>query len=243
MYQKRQFALHVKELDFKQFDNFYYVVIGSKHIDTLGNNLEEIKSFMRDFSARKNRKRGIFKLGQFFSRLEVSFKSGLGFYPHVNLMFFNVGLLDLQEELYHLCDSNGLKFRIFKKEESENTVKSMLWYILKYNKMEWKKSVAVQVACKGLQEIRYSSAFKFTNLNMFDDDILPLIDMNFIKVHPIRSGREIEIINKHKQKLYKLKQDKKKKLSNLKRCKCGCGMSPSGRRLYYSDKCKRVKRS
>jgi hypothetical protein len=236
-YQKRQFALHVKELDFTKLNSFYYVVVGSKRIDTLRTNLEEIKEFMKRFSARKNRKRGIFKFGEFFSRLEVSFKHGFGFYPHLNIMFFNVSLSELQEELYHLTDAHELKFKIYRKDADENTIKSMLWYILKYNQMEWKKGVAVQVACKGLQEIRYSTMFRYTDLNKFDDDILPLIDMSFMKIHPIRSGREVELNNKIKLERAKLNKKYRDKLSKLKRCACGCGVALDTKRKYYSHEC------
>lgn len=242
-YQKRQFALHVKELNFNKLENFHYVVIGSKSITTLNENIEQIKAFMRDFSARKNRKRGIFKTAEFFSRIEVSFRAGLGFYPHVNIMFFNADLPDIQSELYHLCDGNDLKYRVFKKESSEDTIKSMLWYILKFNKMQWKKSVAAQVATKGMHEIRYSGEFKYTNLNKFDDEILPLIDMSFMKVHPIRSGREVAINNAYKRKQSELKQKKKKALSKLKSCGCGCGLKLDTRRKYYDRECMKKHRA
>lgn len=236
-YQKKKFAMHTKELDYTKFDNFFYVVVGSKTITTLRENLEEIKSFLVEFSARKNRKRGIFKTAEFFIRLEVSFRAGLGFYPHINIMFFNVDKSALETELYNLCVNNSLKYRSFSKDNNENTIKSVLWYILKFNKMEWKKMLAVQVATKGFQEIRYSSAFKYTDLNKFDDEILPIIDMSFIKPKRIRSSSEVSIYKKIKDEQKKLNEKKKNSLKNLRRCACGCGMVLDTKRKYYCKEC------
>ena len=236
-YQKHKFVMHTKELKNSQREKFFYCVIGSKYISTLNNNINEIKEFMRSFSALSSRKRGIFKSCDFFMRLEVSFKPKIGFYPHLNIMFFNVDKSSIESELYNILDKHNLKIRIFSKDNNINTIKSILWYILKYNKMDWRKAMAVQIATKGLQEIRYSKMFKYTDIDKLDDEIFPILDMSFLMPMNVRTRKEVSIRASYSNKIKKIRSSEKYALSKLRKCACGCGRVLDTKRKYFDKIC------
>jgi len=240
LYQKRRFVYHTKELNYK-FKNFYYVVIGCDKFLTLRDNIEKVKAFLSEFSKLNSRKRGVFACLSYLLRLEVSFGK-YGFYPHINILIFDVDIEAFLLELYQILNDNKLSIKSIKKNNDINTFKSILWYIFKYNKMEWRKAMAVQIALKCVKTLRYSNDFSFTNVSMLDDEIFPYLDMSFLSSKKLRSKRETRIIKKVSEKRKKLNVELKTKLKNLKRCACGCGMALDTNRKYYSKECYKLQR-
>jgi len=81
------------------------------------------------------------------------------------------------------------------KQANINVLKSLGWYILKFNNMNIEQGEAVRKAIKKRNTILYSEAFRHKDYT----DELTQIDFSFMGVYPIRSKEEIKLRNERKK--------------------------------------------
>ena len=180
-----------------------FIVITSNKFGTLREKSERIFKLLEEIKELK--KRG--KLPLFFGRLEFSFgKKSLGFNPHLNLLVW--GDYSLFKELSHELD---LRFWSEKKTNNEETVKSIVYYMLKFNNIGIEKGEAVRKILDKKRTIVNSREFQFKNVNYIDEYID--IDFSFMGVYPIRSKKEIYLKAQHKKELKKLREKLKLDIS------------------------------
>lgn len=196
---------------FKQFVNTYkvadndsitYLVIKSNSLNTLGQGIQDVYALIEELKELK--KRG--KISDFYSRFEVSFsKNTLGFNPHLNILFFgDIGGIKA------MAKEHNLSVWSCKKKNDENTVKSIIWYMLKYNKIGQEEGEAVKKALDRRRTILHTKRFNHKNINYLDDFLD--LDFSFLGVYPIRSKAELKLREE-------IKNEKKKlnlKLKNFK---------------------------
>ena len=176
-----------------------YIVISSNKLGTLREKSEKIFELLEEMKELKKRA----KLPLFFGRLEFSFgKKSLGFNPHLNLLIW--GDDSIFKELSHKLN---LRFWSKKKTNDKKTVKSIVWYMLKFNNIGIEEGEAVRKILDTKRTIVNSREFKSKNLNYIDDFID--IDFSFMGTYPIRSKKEIDLMAQHKIKLKKLREELK----------------------------------
>jgi len=159
----------------------YYVVIGSNKFGTLDCKLSDFTLLLKEVSNLK--KRG--KLGVFFGRLEVSFKSAKwGLYPHLNLLVWGD-----YSKFETLAKTLGLTFWYNKKKNNLDTAKNIAYYMLKFNPIGIERGEAVRKAHNGRTTIIRSREFNFKSSD-YTDEIIHT-DFSFFGVYPIRSKKGI----------------------------------------------------
>ena len=199
---------HLQKKRFKNFTNSYtridtdiitYIVIKPSKITILEDNLNTILNFMDDLRTLKKNK----KIGDFYSRLEVSFSKDLGFNPHLNILSFG----DFTE-IKKLLKDYDLTFWSRKKENNKDTIFSIIWYMLKFNSIGKEQGKAVKTALNRRRAILYSNRFTPKK----DSCDMEFIDTNFsfLGTKPIRSKEEVfyrkEIAKERKKINLKLKK-------------------------------------
>lgn len=180
-----------------------YIVIKSNKFGTLREKLNNLFVFLDEVKELK--KRG--KLPSFFGRLEISFKRDkLGFNPHLNLLVWgDYSIFQI------LANSLGLNFWHKNKSNDTKTIKSIVWYMLKFNNIGIEKGEAVRKALNKKRTIVNSSDFTFKTINYVDEYID--IDFSFMGVYPIRSKKEINLRVKHNKNLKGLREELKREIS------------------------------
>ena len=182
---------------FKQFVNCYdtlptdiitYLVIKSSNFNTLDKGITDIYNLIEDIRELKKR----CKIADFYLKIEVSFgKKSLGFNPHINILFFgDVGNIVELASKYNLT--------VWKKSKlnNEQVVKSIVWYMLKYNNLGIEKGEAVRIALNKRTTLLHSKRFNHKTISYIDDYID--LDFTWMGVYPIRSKEEILFRNKIK---------------------------------------------
>ena len=196
---------HLQKKRFKNFTNVYnksdndiitYIVIKPSKNKILSDSLNDILDLLNDI--RKLKKNG--KIGDFYSRLEVSFSKNLGFNPHLNILSFG----DFKE-IKTLLDNYDLSFWHRKKDNNKDTVLSIIWYMLKFNSIGIEQGKAVKTALNRKRVILYSN--RFTPLKDNCDSAFIDTDFSFLGIKPIRSKQEV---------LFRKKIKEERKKTNLK---------------------------
>ena len=178
----KNFCLNLDKCNLSNVTSLTYIVIKSNKISNLKNKLEDIINFLDDIKLLKKRN----KISTFYSRLEVSFsKAKLGFHPHINFLVW--GDISLYREL---ANKHNLAFWHSKKKNDTDTIKSIIWYSLKYNSIGVEEGEAVRVALDRKNTILASK--EFTNIVNYTDELIDL-DFCFMGIYPIRSKKEIEL--------------------------------------------------
>ncbi|MBU1666939.1 hypothetical protein KKC13_00850 [bacterium] len=179
-----------------------YIVIKSNKFGTLREKLNDLIILLDEVKELK--KRG--KLPSFFGRLEISFKRDkLGFNPHLNLLVWGDYSI-----FQNLANSLGLNFWHKNKNNDTNTIKSIVWYMLKFNSIGIEKGETVKKALNKKRTIINSSDFSFKTINYTDEYID--IDFSPMCVYPIRSSTEVLLRSEHKKTLQFLRKKLKLKI-------------------------------
>ena len=194
----RGFCDRLESADIKDKKLKYYI-IKTNILNTLRDGIEEVFCFMDRYRAEK--KRGNIPLS--YGRLEVSFgKKSLGFNPHINLLMWDDAdgtgdriIRDIVSELGLVLWSTG-------KENENDTIKSIVWYMLKHNKIGIEKGEAVRAALNKRNTILHTKEFN-TKYASYTDSIID-IDFRFMGVYPIRSKEEIRIREMNRQERSRL---------------------------------------
>jgi len=177
---------------FKQFVNTYntlptdiisYLVITSNSLNTLEKGIKDIYSLVNDIRELKKRD----KISDFFLKVEISFgRKSLGYNPHINILFFgDIGTIKTLAENHNLTVWSRLK------DNNEQTVKSIIWYMLKYNNLGIEKGEAVRIALRKRTTLMHSKRFNHKTISYVDEYID--LDFGWMGVYPIRSKAEIAL--------------------------------------------------
>jgi hypothetical protein len=184
-----------------------YIVITPNRFGTLGEKSKVIFELLEKMKELKKRK----KLPLFFGRLEFSIKNiSLGFNPHLNLIVW--GDYSIFKKLSHELN---LRFWFRKKTNDMETVQSIAWYMLKFNKIGIEEGEAVRKLLDKKRTISNSREFAFKDFNYINEYID--IDFSFMGVYSIKSKEEIRLEKEHRETLKKLRiklEKKKKKAHN-----------------------------
>jgi hypothetical protein len=179
-------------------ESITYFVIKAYEIMNLNDGLEACYSFIDELRELKKRD----KIAPFWLNLEVSFgKKNLGFNPHVNLVYFGN-----KEDIERITCNYKLKCWSAKKENTDNTIKSLVWYSLKFNNIGIEKGEAVRIAINKRNTTLHTKHF---NTKSYVHDIA-YIDFSFLGVYPIRSKEEVFYRKKYKEELKELRNKYKK---------------------------------
>ena len=185
-------------------DILTYIVIKSNELNTLSQGIADLMDFMN--SLREFKKRG--RLTTSFSRLEVSFgKKNLGFNPHLNMLVWG----DISE-IERLSKEHGLKLWKQSKENSITVAKSVVWYMLKHNKIGIEKGEAVRIALNKRTPLLHTKEFNHKTISYIDEFID--IDFSFMGIYPVRSRAEIKLRDSIREAKSKLNQSLKNLIAN-----------------------------
>ena len=198
-WRRAKFKAFAERLPFAVSDNaiITYIVIKANPLLNLHDGIEEIYSYIDKL--REAKKRG--KLPTCFCRLEVSFgKKNLGFNPHLNIISFHD-----KDFFIDLAKNYNLTSWYSRKDSNKDTILSIAWYILKFNKIGIEKGEAVRKALKKRNQITHSKEFNHANINYIDEFID--IDFSFMGVYPIRTKEEIELRKKLSEERRKLNKE------------------------------------
>jgi len=172
-----------------------YIVIKSKKMGSLRSKIGDLFLLMDKLKELKKRN----KLPNFFGRLEISFSKGsLGFNPHLNLLVWGD-----YETFQTVSLELSLSFWRRKKTNDDNTIKSIVWYMLKYNNIGIENGEAVRKVLKMRRTIITSKDLTLKTVNYIDEIID--IDFSFMGTYPIRSKEEIALRAEHKNTLRDLR--------------------------------------
>jgi len=201
-WQKAKFKGFCSSFKFSNKDSITFLVIKPDYLNSLTVGVSLMFGFINEL--RDLKKRG--KICDFYSRLEVSFgKQYLGFNPHLNIVCFGD-----TKSIEEAVKTHGLGIYKRKKENDINVVKSLLWYILKYNPLGVEKGEAVRKAFDKKSSVLHSKRF---NSKSYIDEIID-IDFSFMGVYPIRTKEELIFRAKIKDERAKINKKFKKFLSN-----------------------------
>ncbi len=196
------------DLNYNKISNedIFYIVIRPDFFGTLREKIEKIfllVSEIREY--RRNKK----KLPFFYARLEISFKkSQLGFNPHLNIITTDKVFFK------KIAQKFGLNFWSRKKNNDLNTIKSIVWYMLKFNRLDYEQARAVQITLNKRRTIMTSEHFKTKNIdyNYYIDT-----DFSFLGVMEIRSKDEVRLRNRVKKIRKNVNLFFKKELEKVKK--------------------------
>jgi len=208
IYQKRKFLEHINNISV-DFKSLTYIVLKSNGFGSLQDKIEPLFKYLNEIRLLRKRKK---LSGEYFARLEVSFsKFYCGFNPHLNI----VALDCAADTFLSLARKHNLIIYNRQKKPDTDTLKSICWYILKYNPIGIERGEAVRKAIKKRNTILYSNAFKQKNYC----DELTQIDFSFLGVYQIRSKEEIALREERKKIVRKynklIKEQQQKFLKNF----------------------------
>jgi len=194
---------------FKQSNNdiITYFVIKNSSLCTLREGTTNIFLFLDEIKKLKKRK----KICEFYSTFEVSFsKNTLGFNPHLNFLFF--GKIDA--DIKQIAEKYNLSVWNRKKDNDKNTVLSLVWYFLKFNKINIEEGEAVRKVLNKRRRIFKSGRFNVAKVDYIDEIID--IDFSFMGTYPIRSKEEVEAREEIREERKKLNKKFKGKIKRIK---------------------------
>lgn len=183
-WRKKKFLKHFNNFKLS-FDSLTYIVVKNQSVGSLKAKLEPILKFLDELRLLKKRD----KLQVCFCRLEVSFsRFYCGFNPHLNIILLDENI----DNFAALAAKYNLSFWHRKKSADINTLKSIGWYILKFNNIGIERGEAVRKALNRKNTILYTKEFEAKD---YIDEIAN-IDFSFLGVYPIRTKKEIELRKK-----------------------------------------------
>jgi len=205
-WQRGKFKAFTSSLELFESDSnviLSYIVIKSNKMGSLRSKIGDLFLLLDRIKELKKRN----KLPSFFGRLEISFiKGSLGFNPHLNLLVWG------DHEAFKLLSSElGLTFWRRQKTNDDKTIKSIAWYILKYNRVGVEKGEAIRKVLEMRRTILTSKNLTLKTINYIDEIID--IDFTFMGTFPIRSKKELALRAEHKETLKALRVDLKSNIS------------------------------
>jgi len=205
-WQRGKFKAFTSSLELFEIDSnviLSYIVIKSNKMGSLRTKITDLFLLLNKIKELKKRD----KLPDFFGRLEISFSKGsLGFNPHLNLLVWGD-----YRPFETVSSELGLFFWRRQKNNDEKTIKSIVWYMLKYNNVGIENGEAIRKVLGMRRTIITSKNLTLKTINYIDEIID--IDFSFMGTFPIRSKEEIALRAKHKDVLKALRAELKTNIS------------------------------
>jgi hypothetical protein len=205
-WQKKHFKAFIECLPRINTDIITYYVVRCYGVESLNSKLTQIFNFIDRLKELKKRN----KLPPLYARIEVSYRDLIGFNPHINIVLFS----DDYSEFKTIAKELHLKLWKRKKQYSEDIAKSLIWYILKPQKLNIQRGEIVRIAFNKRNQIFKTKEFNF-NLNTINENELINLDFSFMGTMPIRTKEELELRAKIREMRREINRKFKEELAKL----------------------------